>query len=33
MMKHVNASGNEIEEIVGSLNFQIDFDSGSKDDA
>jgi hypothetical protein len=28
-MKHVNASVNE---IVGSPNFQIDFDNGSKDD-
>jgi hypothetical protein len=30
--KHVNVFVNEIDEIVGSLNFQIDFDNGSKDD-
>jgi hypothetical protein len=27
VMKHVNASINEIDEIVGSPNFQIDFDN------
>jgi hypothetical protein len=32
VMKHVNASINEIDEIVGSPKFQIDFDNGSKDD-
>jgi hypothetical protein len=33
VMKHVNAFINEIDEIVGSPKFQIDFDSGFKDDA
>jgi hypothetical protein len=32
-MKHVSASTTEIDEIVGSPKFQIDLDSGSKDDA
>jgi hypothetical protein len=32
-MKHVNASANEIDEIVGSPKFQINLDSGFKDDA
>jgi hypothetical protein len=32
-MKHVNAVINEIDEIVGSPKFQIDFDNGFKDDA
>jgi hypothetical protein len=32
-MKHVNASTNEIDEIVGNLKFQINLDSGSKGDA
>jgi hypothetical protein len=31
-MKHVNASVNEIDEIMGSPSFQIEFDSGLKDD-
>jgi hypothetical protein len=31
-MKHVNAFINEIDEIVGSPKFQIDFYSGFKDD-
>ncbi len=33
VMKHVSASTTEIDEIVGSPKFQIDLDSGSKDDA
>jgi hypothetical protein len=32
VMKHVNASANEIDEIVGSPKFQTNFNSGSKDD-
>jgi hypothetical protein len=32
VMKHVSASANEIDEIVGNPKFQIDLDSGSKDD-
>jgi hypothetical protein len=31
-MKHVSASTNEIDEIVGNPKFQIDLDSGSKGD-
>jgi hypothetical protein len=32
-MKHVNASVNEIDEIMGSPTFKIDIDSGFKNDA
>jgi hypothetical protein len=31
-MKHVNASTNEIDEIVGNPKFQTNLDSGFKDD-
>jgi hypothetical protein len=31
-MKHVNVSANEIDKIVGNPKFQINLDSGSKDD-
>jgi len=31
-MKHVSAFANEIDEIVGNLEFQTDPDSGFKDD-
>jgi hypothetical protein len=33
VMKHVSASTTKIDEIVGNPKFQIDLDSGSKDDA
>jgi hypothetical protein len=33
VMKHVSASANEIDEIVGSPEFQTNLDSGSRGDA
>jgi hypothetical protein len=33
VMKHVNASVHEIDEIVGSPKFQINLDNGFKDNA
>jgi hypothetical protein len=32
-MKHVNATANAIDEIMGSPYFQMDFDSGFNNDA
>jgi len=32
MLKHVNVVTNEIDEIVSNTKFQIQFDSGPKDD-